>query len=122
MTAKRGLGKGLDMLIPTAPQKIKEKNGSSVEEKETNATTEIREIIKEVEVVKEVAKEIKLDINEVEPNRDQPRRQFDEDALLELADSIRQVGIIQPIVVQKRMDIMKLLQENGDGEQGKLQG
>lgn len=122
MTAKRGLGKGLDMLIPTAPQKIKEKNGSSVEEKETNATTEIREIIKEVEVVKEVAKEIKLDINEVEPNRDQPRRQFDEDALLELADSIRQVGIIQPIVVQKKNGYYEIIAGERRWRAGKIAG
>lgn len=40
-------------------------------------------------------------INEVEPNRDQPRKDFDEDALMELADSIRQFGILQPLLVQK---------------------
>ena len=53
-------------------------------------------------MIKEVEKEIKLDINLVEPNREQPRKQFDEDALIELADSIKQVGIIQPLVVQQR--------------------
>ncbi len=43
-----------------------------------------------------------LKISEVEPNRDQPRKDFNEDALQELADSIRQYGVIQPIIVQKR--------------------
>lgn len=112
MTAKRGLGKGLDMLIPTAPQKIKEQKETFIEQrgkKENSSTPEIKEIIKEVEVIKEVAKEIKLDINEVEPNREQPRRQFDEDALLELVDSIRQVGIIQPIVVQKKEGYFEII-------------
>lgn len=43
-----------------------------------------------------------LRISEIEPNRSQPRKNFDEDALLELAESIKQYGIIQPIVVQKK--------------------
>ncbi len=55
-------------------------------------------------IVKTVVKkeEVKLRISEVEPNRDQPRKRFDEDALLELADSIRQFGVLQPLLVQKR--------------------
>ena len=41
-------------------------------------------------------------INKVEPNREQPRKDFDEDALMELADSIKQFGVLQPILVQKK--------------------
>ena len=43
---------------------------------------------------------VKLNINDIEPNRDQPRKDFDETALSELADSIAQHGLIQPIVVK----------------------
>ena len=104
MAAKRGLGKGLDMLIPTELQKKNKKEVAEKPEKETNKKSpeKIKEIIKEVEVIKEVEKEIELDIHLIEPNREQPRKQFDEDALIELSESIRQVGIIQPLVVQKR--------------------
>lgn len=83
---KSGLGKGLDSLIP---RQTVEKNISR-EEKPA--------------VVKTVVKkeEIRLRISEVEPNREQPRKKFDEDTLLELADSIRQFGVLQPLIVQKR--------------------
>lgn len=85
MGVKRGgLGKGLDTLIPS---------GKSSAAKDTET--------KEVKIVEKPA-EIFLKITEVEPNRAQPRKVFDEDALLELADSIKQYGVIQPILVQKK--------------------
>ena len=48
-------------------------------------------------------------INQVEPNRDQPRKDFDEDALMELADSIKQFGILQPLIVQKKNDYYEII-------------
>lgn len=81
---KSGLGKGLGNLIPME------------EEKEKEIKTEIIEKVVEKKI------ENKLKITEVEPNRNQPRRNFDEDKLLELSDSIKQFGIIQPLVVQKK--------------------
>ena len=88
--AKKGLGKGIDVLIPQAKEKTKS-------EKENIRT---KEVIKEV--VKEVIKEVDtIDINRIEPNRNRPRKSFDEDAIHELAESIKQKGIIQPLVVQK---------------------
>ena len=84
---KSGLGKGLDSLIP------KQETKKKTIEKDSK-TSEAKTAIKK--------EEIKLKITEVEPNREQPRRNFDEDALLELADSIRQFGILQPLIVQKR--------------------
>lgn len=91
---KSGLGKGLDSLIPK----------QSIEKKATKETDgEPIKNEKEV-VVKTVVKkeEVKLKITEVEPNRDQPRKRFDEDSLLELSESIRQFGVLQPLIVQKR--------------------
>lgn len=80
-TKKRGLGIGLDNLIPDIGlEPTKEKNA----EKEN------------------VSRETFLPLIEIEPNRAQPRTRFDEDALQELADSIKQYGIIEPIVVQKK--------------------
>ena len=89
MTAKRGgLGKGLDSLIK--------------ENKTAKHTAPVKK-----EVVN--AGPIMMKINDVEPNRDQPRKHFEEDALLELADSIKQFGILQPLIVQKRNDYYEIV-------------
>ena len=89
MTAKRGgLGKGLDSLIK--------------ENKTAKHTAPVKK-----EVVN--AWPIMMKINDVEPNRDQPRKHFEEDALLELADSIKQFGILQPLIVQKRNDYYEII-------------
>ena len=60
------------------------------------------ESVKKTNEEKDVSLETFLRPSEIEPNRLQPRKNFDEDALLELAESIRQYGVIQPIVVQKK--------------------
>ena len=80
MAPKRGLGKGLDSLIP-----------NSVDTKEVVQNSETAE-----------KPDRFVDINKLEPNREQPRKNFDQEALAELADSIRKFGLIQPILVQDR--------------------
>ena len=69
MAAKKGLGKGLDSLIT-------DKVSKPVKPKSNHA-----------------ADAVMIDINKVEPNREQPRKKFDEDALIELSESIKQFGI-----------------------------
>lgn len=88
MAVKKGLGKGLDSLIP------KQNNTKPEQKSEKEIKTVVKTIVKQ--------EEVKLKITEVEPNRGQPRKKFDEDALLELADSIKQFGILQPLIVQKK--------------------
>lgn len=88
MAGKR-LGKGLDVLIPSG---LSVKSGSQKSEQTDKKTADKPETSSET-VVK---------ITMVEPNRDQPRKNFDEDALQELADSIKQFGLLQPILVQPR--------------------
>ena len=84
----RGLGKGLDVLIkPSTKNETESQAGESVNQK-----TEKKE------------DGILVKLTMVEPNRKQPRKDFNEDSLQELADSIRQVGLIQPILVQDRKD------------------
>ena len=90
---KTGLGKGLDSLIPASP--VRKRVEKEKTEQQTGA------------VVKK--EETRLRITEVEPNRDQPRKKFDEDGLLELSESIRQYGIIQPLLVQKRDDYYQII-------------
>ena len=91
MAVKRGgLGKGLDSLIPDHKTvKTTEKKKPEVEEK------------KEGEQL--------ININKIEPNHEQPRRNFEEDSLLELADSIKQFGVLQPLIVQKRHDYYEII-------------
>ena len=86
MAAKKtGLGKGLDSLIAdktpkTQTQKVENTDGA-----------------------------VMMNITKVEPNREQPRKKFDEDALLELSESIKQFGVLQPLLVQERDDYYEII-------------
>ncbi|MDO5409849.1 MAG: ParB/RepB/Spo0J family partition protein [Lachnospiraceae bacterium] len=84
MARKGGLGKGLDILIPQGVLKEKEKSEAEKEKSTPEAA------------------DVMVKISMVEPNREQPRKSFDEESLAELADSIKQHGIIQPLVVVKK--------------------
>lgn len=97
MAVKRnGLGKGLDSLIPD--KNTKNNTTYQVEEKAVDHPGESNNF-----------GEILVKINKVEPNREQPRKEFDEDSLLELADSIKQFGILQPLLVQKKKDYYEII-------------
>ena len=50
-----------------------------------------------------------IDIKKVEPNREQPRKKFDEDALIELSESIKQFGVLQPLLCQERDDYYEII-------------
>ncbi len=65
---------------------------------------------------------VTLKISEVEPNRQQPRKEFNEDALLELAESVRQYGVIQPLIVQKRDDYYEIIAGERRWRAAKLAG
>ena len=91
---KKGLGKGLDSLIPDNKSMKSVTSEKTVESKEDAAAKSGVQVMK---------------INEVEPNRDQPRKNFDEDALLELSDSIKQFGVLQPLLVRKRKDYYEII-------------
>lgn len=99
--AARGLGKGLDSLIPNTL-------GESKIKKETKAEEKVPETV--------------VKITKVEPNRDQPRKNFDEDALQELADSIKQFGLLQPILVQDRKDYYEIIAGERRWRAAKLAG
>lgn len=95
MAVKRnGLGKGLDSLIP---DKTSQPSRNTSRKPVSNVKEPDKKVAEEAKTG-----EIYLKINEVEPNREQPRKEFDEDALLELADSIKQFGVLQPLLVQKK--------------------
>lgn len=98
MAVKRGLGRGLDNLIPTDEPEVTK---STSKNKSTTTKPEVKEVIKKIEQT--------LNINRIEPNKNQPRKHFDEDALAELAESIKQFGVIEPLVVVKRKGYYELI-------------
>lgn len=103
--AARGLGKGLDSLIPNVVGETKAK----------------KEAVKEI-VVEKKEPETLVKITMVEPNRKQPRKNFDEDALQELSDSIKQFGLLQPILVQDRKDHYEIIAGERRWRAAKLAG
>ena len=105
--AARGLGKGLDSLIPNAVGEAKAKK----ENETKGAVPETKG-----------AQETVVKISMVEPNRKQPRKNFDEDALQELSDSIKQFGLIQPILVQDRKDHYEIIAGERRWRAAKLAG
>lgn len=92
MAVKKGLGRGLGNLIP---------GGEDKEETKTK-------VVEKKVIVKEPSETV-LKINDIEPNRNQPRTFFDEDTLEELADSIKQYGVIEPLVVTKKGDHYEII-------------
>lgn len=111
---KAGLGKGLDSLIPSGTSKARSSSlMSSSQEKQS---------VKVIEKIVEKPADMYVSITEIEPNREQPRKAFDEDALLELADSVKQFGVLQPILVQKKEDYYEIIAGERRWRAAKLAG
>ena len=89
--ASKGLGKGLDSMIPPK-RTARAQAQDSAADKNANKSGEVI-----------------LKINDVEPNKNQPRRTFNEDSLIELSESIKQHGIVQPLVVAKQKDYYEII-------------
>ena len=100
---KSGLGRGLDALFPEKVSQEKPKTVRSSKPKtntaSTKSTTE-QSVVKGETIVK---------ISKVEPNREQPRKKFDEDALLELSESIKMYGVLQPLLVSDKKDYYEIV-------------
>ena len=104
-TAKKGgLGKGLDSLIT---DKVSKPAASKAAPEQKN---------------EKVVEGVLVNINKVEPNREQPRKNFDEDALLELSESIKQFGVLQPLLVQDKKDYYEIIAGERRWRAAKLAG
>nr|WP_317349968.1 ParB/RepB/Spo0J family partition protein [uncultured Blautia sp.] len=98
---KSGLGRGLDALFPE--KTVSSKSEKNVKEKsisEKKNKTEEKVALGNGTLVK---------ISKIEPNREQPRKKFDEDALLELSESIKQYGVLQPLLVSDKKDYYEII-------------
>ena len=93
---KRGLGRGLDALIPSASPSNENK---TEDENKASKDSKAKADSKNPDNIEDI---LEIDIRKIEPNRSQPRKVFDEDAIEELSDSIKQFGVLQPLIVQKK--------------------
>lgn len=98
MALGKGLGKGLDSIIA-------DKVGNTGKESSS-----------------EEKQEVMVSISKVEPNKEQPRKNFDEDALLELSESIKQFGVLQPLIVQDKKDYYEIIAGERRWRAAKLAG
>ena len=114
---KTGLGRGLDALFPekSSDKELTKKN--QINKKQTE-----KQIEKQVAPEDEKKAEMLVKISKVEPNRSQPRKQFDEDSLLELAESIKQYGILQPLLVSDKGDFYEIIAGERRWRAAKLAG
>ena len=110
---KMGLGRGLNTLIPKAPI-VDEEDVEQVKKKVSRSSKSKKKA--------EPEKELTLPIDKIEPNPDQPRNQFDEDTLQELSDSIKQYGMLQPILVTPKDDFYEIIAGERRWRAAKLAG
>ena len=101
MAVKKGLGKGLDSLITDKVNKP---------------------VVQSAPSTPKVNDAVMMNITKVEPNREQPRKKFDEDALLELSESIKQFGVLQPLLVQERDNYYEIIAGERRWRAAKLAG
>ena len=135
---KKGLGRGLDALFPEKSVKPAEKKPEQKpvatneslhqqEEGSLNASAvksaaETKDTAQATVVEEPKKSEMLVKISKVEPNRTQPRKQFDEDALLELSESIKQFGILQPLLVSDKGDYYEIIAGERRWRAAKLAG
>jgi len=93
MTHKKGLGKGINALFE---KKINNEEIINDNESE-NINSDDKNVV------------IEADINKIEPNKNQPRTNFDEEKIFELAESIKEIGIVQPIVVKRTGEFFMII-------------
>lgn len=108
----RGLGKGLGAFF----------GDEVVQEVASDKSSDVKPVVVEKTITVEVPKEITVKISMIEPNREQPRKDFNEEQLQELADSIKQYGVLQPLLVQKRENYYELIAGERRWRAAKLAG
>ena len=101
---KSGLGRGLDALFPEKTVQSKPKTVKTVKEEKKVAVDTKKSSQQETSNGERMIK-----ISMIEPNREQPRKKFDEDALQELSESIKQYGILQPLLVSDKKDYYEIV-------------
>lgn len=118
---KNGLGRGLDALFPektpVSRENVRKPVTKAIKKTEMSVKADQKS---ESSNQKKTAMMVK--ISNVEPNRNQPRKQFDEDALLELSESVKQYGILQPLLVSNKKDYYEIIAGERRWRAAKLAG
>lgn len=119
MAKRTGLGKGLgaifgDEVMESAAEEQEKKNHPKPEQ--TNAKAEKKE------EESEAGKEMFLKLSSIEPNHNQPRMDFREESLMELAESMKEYGVLQPLLVQKKGDFYEIIAGERRWRAAKLAG
>lgn len=109
---KGGLGRGLDAMISETAMKSRPTTKKTAQNKESKKSIE--------EKKEETVLIVKM--SQIEPNRKQPRKQFNEDGLVELSESIKQFGVLQPLLVQKKDDYFEIIAGERRWRASKLAG
>ena len=121
---KNGPGRGLDALFPdkkTASKENEVKFTAKVEKK-TEPAVKVKNVKERTETPRQKKVPMMVKISMVEPNQNQPRKQFDEDALLELTESVKQYGILQPLLVSEKKDYYEIIAGERRWRAAKLAG
>ena len=121
---KNGLGRGLDALFPDKKTASKENEVKFTAklEKKTEPAVKVRNVKERTEAPRQKKVPMMIKISMVEPNPNQPRKQFDEDALLELSESVKQYGILQPLLVSDKKDYYEIIAGERRWRAAKLAG
>ena len=121
---KNGLGRGLDALFPDkkTASKDNEVKFTAKLEKKTEPAVKVRNVKERTEAPRQKKVPMMIKISMVEPNPNQPRKQFDEDALLELSESVKQYGILQPLLVSDKKDYYEIIAGERRWRAAKLAG
>ena len=121
---KNGLGRGLDALFPDKKTASKENEVKFTAklEKKTEPAVKVRNVKERTEAPRQKKVPMMIKISMVEPNPNQPRKQFDEDALLELSESVKQYGILQHLLVSDKKDYYEIIAGERRWRAAKLAG
>ncbi len=128
--AKRGLGKGLGALFgEDVVEEVKQEKSESVEKRSAAKKNVEKQGAEGTSAVGKAAlekpeeqKELTLKISKIEPNREQPRKDFDEEQLHQLADSVKKYGVLQPLLVQKKGSMFEIIAGERRWRAAKLAG
>ena len=121
---KNGLGRGLDALFPdkkTASKENEVKFTAKVEKK-TEPAVKVKNVKERTETPRQKKVPMMVKISMVEPNQNQPRKQFDEDALLELTEAVKQYEILQHLLVYEKKDYYEIIAGERRWRAAKLAG
>ena len=119
MAKRTGLGKGLgaifgDEVMESAAEEQEKKNHPKPEQVNVKAEKKEEET--------EVGREMFLKLSSIEPNHNQPRMEFREESLMELAESMKEYGVLQPLLVQKKGDFYEIIAGERRWRAAKLAG